>query len=407
MLIKEIIIIILKKIYNAMNNYYHEKKDFYDHIIIVNRQKGGIFCKEPYWIGEFILNLVMFFLIFSLIWLLYDTYINVATYIKMSTFLYLKDNPRLIDDPVFIQVKKLYYFNDYFSIDMMFFLFVTTPIFILIKLWILEKSAEEEFKNKFEKLKIYCYLIMIIGVIYYLIIYKYYTVLGMRVNIANNIIYNNINLDFINSQKICNYLTKKSEYDFKFMYGKCNDVNNNIGISKLYSYIKSVTSDIQKNVAPISNITIEKFKVLKDKNGILYKDKILSAFFTFQLIKYYLDNDLIEEATEFFSAFNLMYLKDVNFMRDKINPILYLRFNDIMIFKHHFNYSPMMAISFGQNKDIYNYIYSEFSRIESVLQNIVVEIFNIIKYKMISVFAYYFIMFLVLMIFIIIYIYNN
>jgi len=407
MLIKELIIIILKKIYNAMNNYYYEKKDFYDHIINVNRQKGGIFCKEPFWLSDLILKVVFFFLLFSLVWLLYDSYINLYNYLKMTTFLLLKENPRLIDDPLFIQVKKLYYMNDYFSIDIMFFLFVTTPIFILIKLYILEKAADDQHKNSFESTKIYCYLIMFFGVLYYLFVYNNYTSLGMRVNTANNIIYNNINVDFINSQNICNYLNKKSPYDYSFVYGKCNDIKNNIGISKLYAYIKSVTNDIQKNIAPMSNISIEKFKVLRDKNGILYKDKILSALFTFQLIKYYLDNDLTEEAKDFFSTFNLIYLKNVNFLRDKINPVLYLRFNDIMIFNKNYEYSPQMADSFDNNKDIYNYIYSEFSKTQVVIQNVVVDIYNILRHKMISVFAYYFIMFIILVIFIIIYIYNN
>jgi len=248
---------------------------------------------------------------------------------------------------------------------------------------------------------------MFFGVLYYLFVYNNYTSLGMRVNTANNIIYNNINVDFINSQNICNYLNKKSPYDYSFVYGKCNDIKNNIGISKLHAYIKSVTNDIQQNIAPMTNITIQKFKTLKDKNGKLYKDKILSAFFTFQLIKYYLDNDLTEEAKDFFSTYNLVYFKDINLLRDKINPILYLRFNDIMIFNKNYEYSSEMAQSFGNNKNIYNYVYSEFSRTQNVIQNVVVDIYNICSYKLISVYAYYFIMFLILIIFIIIYIYYN
>ena len=406
MQIKDHILLILRKIYNALNHYYIEKKGFYDHIINVNKTKG-ILCPEPRWVGELVLKFVFFLLMFSLLWLLYDTYINVSTYLKMSTYLILKENPRLIDDPLFIQVKKLVYFNDYFSIDFMFFIFITTPIAILVKLWILEQSAESNYKDRFQHTKLYSYIIMIVGVIYYLYVYKNYTSLGMRVNTANKIIYNNVNLDFINSQKICNYLEKRSEYDYSFIYGKCNDIKNNMGISKLYAYIKSVTDDIQQNIAPMSNITIQKFKTLRDKNGKLYRDKIVSALLTFQLMKYYIDNDLLEEAKDFFSAYNQIYFKNIDFMKHKINPILYLRFNDIMVFNKNYEYNIMMANSFAQNKDIYNYIYSEFSRTQNVLQNVIVEIYNILRYKMLSVFAYYFIMFLVLVILIIIYIYNN
>ena len=94
-------------------------------------------------------------------------------------------------------------------------------------------------------------------------------------------------------------------------------------------------------------------------------------------------------------------------MKYKINPILYLRFNDIMVFNKNYEYTSMMAYSFAGNKDIYNYIYSEFNRTQNIIQNVVVDIYNTLRYKMLSVFAYYFIMFLVLVIFIIIYIYNN
>ena len=224
----------------------------------------------------------------------------------MSSFLVVKSNPRLDDNPLFIQVKKLTYFNDYFSIDLLFLIFATTPIFILIKLWILEYGVRdmEKYNNTFIYTKWYCYLVMIIAVIYYLIVYKNITALGTRVNVINTVIYNNINADFINSEKICNYLKKKSEYDYEFIYGKCNDIRNNISINKLYTYIKKLTLEIQQNIAPIGNISIEKFKTLKDKNGKLYKDKIISAFFTFQLVKYFIDNDLIEEAIDFFSTFN-------------------------------------------------------------------------------------------------------
>ena len=70
MQIKDHILLILRKIYNALNRYYIEKKGFYDHIIGVNKTKG-ILCPEPRWVGELVLKLVFFLLMFSLLWLLY------------------------------------------------------------------------------------------------------------------------------------------------------------------------------------------------------------------------------------------------------------------------------------------------------------------------------------------------
>ena len=405
MSIKDFLNLVIQKIIYLGTTYYNDKKAFYDSIIERQQRGEGIFCKEPRILGEYILKIVFFLLLFSIFWLLVDTIYNLYIYLKLTLFSYIRENPRLIDSPLFIQVKKLYYFNDYFSIDLFFLIFVTTPIFILIKLWVLEKANNDY--RQFTYLKIYCFFIMGIGFLYYLLIYKNITALGKRMNYVNNIIYNNINADFINSQKICNYLNKRSDFDYDFIYGKCNDIKSNMSISKLYKYIKTVTDDIQQNIAPMANISIEKFKTLKDKNGKLYKDKILSALFTFQIIKYYIDNDLIDEAKDFFAAYNIIYLNKINVVRQKINPILYLRFDDIMVFTKNYDYNPRMAESFGDNKDIYNYIYSEFSRIQNNVQNVVVDIFNIVSYKLISVYAYYFIMFIILIILLIIYIYNN
>jgi len=403
--IKQKLYLFLSIIYQSINKYYEEKKEFYDIIIDIN-DKVGIFCNHK-WIGKNILNIIFLLLIFSLLWLIIEILINVYNYFKLTSFLYIKENPRLIDSPLFIQIQKLYYFNNYFSIDILFLIFIITPILILIKLFILEYGFDKDSKylNTFKYIKIFCYLIFIIGIIYYLIIYKHITALGIRINTANNIIYNNINADFINSEKICNYLHKKTQFDHNFVYGKCNDIRNNISINKLYNYIKKITNEIHENIAPISNIDIDMFKTLKDKNGILYKDKIISALFTYQLVKYYIDNDLIEEAKDFFATYNIFYLKNINLLRKKINPILYLRFDDLIIFNKIFEYNKKMANSFGDNKDIYNYIYSEINNIQNIIQNIVIDIYNICSYKLISVYAYYFIIFLILLTFIIIYIY--
>lgn len=128
----------IKKLKKALETYYNEKKEFYDTVIEVNKIKG-IFCERK-WIGEIILKIVFLLLIFSFFWLLVDTIYNLYIYLKMSSFLMVKSNPRLDDNPLFIQIKKLTYFNSYFSIDLLFLIFATTPIFILIKLWILNLS---------------------------------------------------------------------------------------------------------------------------------------------------------------------------------------------------------------------------------------------------------------------------
>ena len=254
-------------------------------------------------------------------------------------------------------------------------------------------------------LKYFCYLSIILLIIYYLVNYKQIIRLGKAINISNRIIYNNINVDFINSQKICNYLYKKNEMDYKFVYGKCNDVDDNIGINKLYDYIKTIIDDIEFNIAPINNIDINKFKTLTDKNGKLYKDKIISALFTYQLLKYFIDNDLIEEAKDFFSAFNIIYSPNIYLLRKKINPLIFLRDNNILVFDNIYEYNSKMKYALNNNKNIYNYLYAEYTKRQNIIQDIVVEIFNICKYKFFSVYNYYFGIFIIFIILLIFYYY--
>jgi hypothetical protein len=121
-----------------------------------------------------------------------------------------------------------------------------------------------------------------------------------------------------------------------------------------------------------------------------------------------MDNDLHEEAKNFFSTFNLLYLhKSTNILRTRINPILYLRYDDLIIFNKLYEYNPQMEASFGGNKDLYNYVYKEYNNIQNNVQNIVIDIYNICSYKLISIYVYYFILFLILLILVSIYIYYN
>jgi hypothetical protein len=395
---------IINPIIKLIKDYYNNKEYFFKLLISI-ASNSKFFCENKRFSEYGIYFLICFFVI-TVLWLFYDLFINVYKYYQLSIFFYFKQDKRLVDSPLFAQIKNLWYVNDYFSIDFMFILFLSTPFFILIKLYVFEKITG--ITTSFNSTKILNYAILIIGFIYFLIVYKNLANLGARVNMINALVYNNINVDFIHSEKFCNYLLKKSVYDYDFKYGKCNDLSRNISISKLFNYIKKQVIDIGQRIAPISNITIDNFKTLKDKNGVYYKDKIISAFFTYQLIKYYIDNDLEDEAKDFFSTFNLLYLKNTgNFLRTRINPILYLRHDHIIINERLLEYDNNMENSFNGNKDIYNYIYKEYNSIQTNVQNIVVDIYNICSYKLISVYVYYIIIFIIFILLIIYYIYNR
>jgi len=398
----------LSFLFNALNkllNDYYKEKEYFFRLLIKIGSENKLFCENKRFSEVSIYLLIIFFVV-TILWLFYDLFNNVYKYFQLSIYYYFKNDKRLADSPLFAQIKNLWYVNDYFTIDLMFLFFMSTPFFILIKLYFFEKMTG--INNNFISTKNLNYAILIVGIIYFLIVYKHLSNLGTRINSINSLIYNNINVDFINSENFCNYLLKKSVYDYDFKYGKCNDMSKNISINKLYNYIKKQTFDISQTVAPIINITVDNFKVLKDKNGVLYKDKIISAFFTFQLIKYYIDNDLEDEAKDFFSTFNLLYLQHTgNFLRTRINPILYLRHDQLIINERILEYDSNMSISFGDNKDIYNYIYKEYNLIQTNVQNIVIDIYNICSYKLLSIYVYYIIIFVIFVLIVIYYIYSH
>lgn len=379
-----------------ITKYYNDNKKFFDEVIKKNNV-NPIYCREYKSVSNFIIYILILFFIISVIWLFYEIFRIIYLYIIKTIYYVNLKNNRLVDNPLFIQLNDFVYVNDYFSYDTKLFWFIITIIFLLVKIQIFELLNKEN-KNNFNMLKIFCYLCIIFCIIYYIINYRQIIRLGRALNISNRIIYNNINIEFIKSQNICNYLHKKNEIDYKFVYGKCNDVDNNISINKLYDYIKSVVADIEYNIGPLNNINITKFKTLADKNGILYKDRIISALFTYQLLKYFIDNDLIEEAKDFFSAFNIIYSPNINLLRQKINPFLFIRDGNILIFDNIYEYNNQMKEALKDNKLLYDYLYSQYTQKQNIIEDILVEIFNICNYKLISIYMYFLIILIIIII---------
>jgi hypothetical protein len=100
----------------------------------------------------------------------------------------------------------------------------------------------------------------------------------------------------------------------------------------------------------------------------------------------YEHNNLLNDASDFFSTYNLMKLM----FKPRINPILNLNYESILFNNADLSYSiPEMQQAFNNNKDIYNFVYNDFNNINSTIQKIIVDIYNICKYKMICVYYYY------------------
>jgi len=401
MKIKEVFLKFLKYFYDLISS------EITTHINILKNarnknQKNPLFCKNIAVISDIIIIIIWLFLITSLLWILYEIIKNVVSYFKLSSYKYFTTRElKFADSPLFKQLENMFYLNDYFSIDSHFAMFIITLIFIIVKIDIFDFLLQEK---RIEYIKIFCYISIFIGFVYYLINYVNITKVGKRVNSINRLFYMNINVDFINKKKICNYLTKKNEFDNDFVYGKCNDIKNNISINRFYEYIKEIIDDIaETHTKSFATIPLKEFKELKDKNGILYKDKIVSTFFTFQILKYFVDNNLINEAKDFFSAFNMIYTPNIQIIKKKINPVLYLRIDNLMIFESLYQFEGELKNSFYNDKDKFEYIKFEYTKLQNQIQKIVIDLYDICSSKLISIYMYYFILFILIIILIIIY----
>ena len=334
--------------------------------------------------------------------LIFILFLNIL-YIILYTFIYnyyfanallrqsFSKQIRLRDIPQFYQIRNLFYINEYISFDMSLVYFMMSAIIIISICYYLDKEPQfakikPNFSSSLNLFIVFSMLIIISGIIYYIINYNNLMNLSKRNNILLTFFYKNINKDYIIKQKICNYTEKKDILDSNFELNKCNDIELNFSIDTLYKYIKNIMNQVLHDD---NNITVEKFKTLQDKDGVLYKDRLATAFFTFSLMYYYTSNNLYDEAKELFAKSN-----------HSINPILDLNYESVLLNRPDLNYNNfLMKTAFNNKKDIYYYVYNEYYNISSEIQNLIVDIYNICKYRMISIYAYYnFILFIMIVI---------
>lgn len=335
------------------------------------------------WINKIYYYVLFTVFILLIVWILYDTFRKNYKALTYKIGILIKDQIRLKDILEFKQIESIMYITENFSLNLdltIYILLIAVIIYIAYRFQY--KLEIEEVYKEFNMLLPVLLIIMVLGIGYFLYNYTFFNLLSRRTHSLKDVIYKNINIEFINKHTICNYIQKKDKFDDYFQYGKCNDIKYNFNQNKLFEYIKNVINEIYN----LDNaITLEKFKTLKDKNGILYKDKLSSAFYTFILVRYYIDNNLLDDAKELFSTYNL-----VSFL-PRINPMLSLNY-DSLIFNssNSLGYEmPKMRQAFNNNKDIYNYVYNDFYNTNSIIQELIVDIYNICKYKMISLYDYY------------------
>jgi hypothetical protein len=396
MKLQEIYDIIKPLIDIIINKYFKEKYDFIiniisifntkasEHALSVGNSGSKLTVFKCTWIYKIYYYLILLVFLICCIWIIYDIF-NKNYYATNAYFSILIKNKLILKDiPEFKQIENIIYLADNFSLDINFIFFIIISIIIIAIVYYFQFVLNlNQLYIEFNLFIPFIATVIIIGIIYFIFNFNHLNILSRRNNSLMQLIYNNINMQFITEQNLCNYMQKKDKLDDYFIYGNCNNIKNLFNIKKLYSYI---TVQINEIYSKDNNITIETFKSMKDSKGIFYKDRLKSAFFTFSLMKYYIDNNLFNDATDFFSTYNLMKLR----FKPRINPILNLNYESILFNTTDLSYSiPEMQLAFNNNKDIYNFVYNDFYNINSTIQKIIVDIYNICKYKMICVYYYY------------------
>lgn len=354
---------------------------------------------------QIIYSIILFIYFIAIIWIIMD--IIMKNYYLSNSYLTQLFKQQLLfsDIPEFYQLKSIIYINDSISFDYHFIFFLFVLILIYSIYYYFNYTLIDYFENKFEiefNLLIPFILISLgIGIVYYL--YNSYNIilLSNKSNVINNLIYKNINKDYINTTKICNYVDKRTHSDIEFIKNECNDVKINFTTSKFYDYISNKINEMY-SISKLNSITIEQFLTLKNNDGILYKDLLVSTFFTYTFIKYYIDNNLYENARQFFSINNLSDF----IYKQRINPILDFSYDSIL-----FNPSnndieftnPLIKQAFNDNKDIYYYVYNEYYELCNNIQTAIVDIYNICTRKSICIYYYYTIIGIIMLIIIIYY----
>jgi hypothetical protein len=412
----------LKELYNLIkplidiivNKYFKEKYDFIiniitsfdakasEHALGVGNSGSSLTVFKCTWIYKIYYYLILLVFLICCGWIIYDIYIKnkYATNAYFGTI--IKNQIKLNDIPEFNQIKNIIYIGNNFSLDLSLILFIIICCIIIAITYYFHFILNlKELYGEFNLFIPFIAASIIIGIIYFIYNFSHLNILSRRNNTLIELIYNNINMQFINDQRLCNYLQKKNELDDYFVHGNCNDIRSLFTIKKLYAYI---TAQINEIYSKDNNVNIETFKTMKDSKGIFYKDRLQSAFFTFSIMKYYIDNNLINDAKDFFSTYNLIKLR----FKPRINPILNLNYDSILFDSADLSYSiPEMQKAFNDNNDIYNYVYNDFYNTNSNIQKIIVDIYNICQYKMICVYYYYLLIGLIMICIILYYFIKN
>lgn len=375
----------VKPIFDVYGKYFSDKFVFIN-TFINDFNSTNSKNKECGWMLNLAYYILILIYFIGIIWIICD--IIFKNYYVLNAYIGMTFKEKLVfaDIPEFNQIKNLFYINDKISFDIHLLTFLIVLIIVIgIFMYFTNVLKYDTFATEFNLLIPAFGISLVIGIIYIIYNFNSICLLSMRVNSLKTLIYDNINLSFINDKQLCNYLHKKNSLDDYFVYGKCNNIKSLFTQEKLYSYISDIINEIH-NITNDNKLNLDNFLTLQDKYGIFYKDRLISAFFTFNFMRYYVDNNLFDEAKDFFSTFNIVK----SLFNRQINPILNFNYDSILFNSTDLSFNiPSMQDAFNNNKEIYYYVYNEFYNINTIIQEMIVDIYNFCKFKIICMYYYY------------------
>jgi hypothetical protein len=378
--------------YKLLKKYFINKKNIYINIVfeLISNNK---LCLA---VINFILLFIVFFSLFYIVLSIIQNSFNTSG--SWFSNLFIKD-PSLGSYPEYNQISNIIYISDWFSIDYGFIINFVFILSFLISIYFIHNLNNDYYTDIFFNFN-YSIVLFIIILIIYVVIYLYnysnIITLSKKVNDSMNLIYNNINYEFIDAYKICDYFENTKNND-NFENGKCNNALSKYKSNFIKNYIQTKIS----NITNINNMSADDFKKLEVYN------KIKTALFTNSIIKYFIKNNQENELKEFFSIANITntnYLD--NIYKFHINPFLYLKMTDLSFLNTNYSYNEYIN-AFSNNNKIFFAIIKDYNDLEYNLSNNIVSIYNICRLKMLSSSFINHIMVLIIILFIVIYIIFN
>lgn len=389
-----------KDIIEIFTRIYNNEKNFFLGIQEFDKNSDAKYC----------LLIIIISMYLVIIFAIYEFNImKFISYLKNLFLNSLRINSPLINYPEYAQISNLFYINNNISFNISALIYFKFLFIIILTIIYIMYAYSDFYENEpMTYITIWSSIGAFLMLIYLFINYNATVNLSNKNNLMMNLLYSHINFEYLDKSNICNYFNApESNSNKSFISGKCNDLNYHNSI--LYSYIKKIIGEITSTYSiDIANVTLDEFKTYVDANGISYYNKIIDIIFTNTLLNYFIRNNLINEAEEFFSDDNLNN-KNTNFLTKflyggQINPINYIIFNDLSILESNYKYDNFKLI---MPKILFYNIIQDYNKLQDNVSNLIIDIINICQYKLQPPDYYYNYITFLLIIMLIVYIISN